>query len=459
MPSLYSLGNRYHSVLSDRRSLIWVYDYFSGRDAHMNRLVTFGYLVSLTVSLGCSQGQPAATPEAAPVATSPAAKPPVDGLPELKPTPKNEPAVTAAGPGSTESLVATAAQGTAEATFQQTLVAFQDGRLDTAFELLPASYQSDVHKLVVLFAEKMDSDLWSQLFQLANKTSNVLKSKKEMFFSHNGLKRMPQMDAIKPHWDTIVVGLREIAESDVSDLVKLKQADLKQLLFAGNRLFGSLPLPKFGDVHVKTIKTNGDSATLSYKESSTSEAKEVEFVRVEGKWLPKSIAESWASSIDAARTRLSDLPQRISGWKPDVMKHLETISGMLDQVNSSKTAEEFNAALAPLGFTIAFTAQMAQQALQDSENSSRKEHAVSCVINRELKEAELTSLKKDILASLGDAAARTDYEVIPNDGKTRCRFTPVTEPEVLLIAIQKHFGDTAQVRLNTETKTIHVDLK
>lgn len=422
----------------------------------MNRFVNFSYLAALFIAFGCSQAKPVAPPEATPDATSPAVSPAKGSDLELKPTPTTD---TTSDQGQPGALVATAGQGTAEATFQQTLIAFQDGRLDAAFELLPGSYQTDVQNLVRLFAEKMDTDLWSQVFQLANKTSNVLKAKKELFFSHNGLKRMPQMEAIKPHWDTIVSGLREIATSDVADLLKLKQADLKQLLVSGNRLFGSLPLPKFGDVQVTTVKTDGDSATLSYKESGQSPAKEVEFVRIEGKWLPKSIAESWSSSIAAARNRLSELPQRIAGWKPEAMKHMETISGMLDQVNAAKNSDEFNAALAPLGFTVAFAAQMAQQALQDSESSSRKEHAVSCIINRELKESELTSLKKHVLAALGDAASRTDYELIPNDGKTRCRFTPIADPLILLAAFQNHFGEEAYIRFDTETKTILVDLK
>ena len=410
----------------------------------MNRFLNLSLVIVLLFSTGCSQAKPD------PVTAE-----------------TDQPVIKAAAPvetpkanveGSTPvALIATAGEGTAEATFQRTLIAFQEGRLDAAYDFLPGSYQTDVDKLVQTFADKMDSDVWSGIFRLLNKTAKLLQTKKALILSLDGVKRLPQIEQIKPHWDTIASGLRDVATSEVADLSKLKGADVRQLLVAGSRLLTGIPLPKFGDVTVTTVKSDAESATLSYKESRDAAPQEVEFVRIEGKWLPKSIATGWTSGMEEARARLGELPAQISAWKPEALKQFDSIAGMLDQLQGAKTAEEFNAAVAPLVFTIAFGAQLAQQAMLDSASAPRKGNAVNCVINRELKDAELTALRDRVLASVGDSGSRSDYELIPNDGKTRCRFTPIVDPQALVEVLKQHF-EGANVRWDGATKTISVEL-
>ena len=414
----------------------------------MSRISNFVLAMALMIVLGCGQAKPPAVP--APIATDPS--------PEIKPNSPVDGVSKTSQPTSPVALVATATEGTAEATFQQTLIAFQDGRLDAAFDFLPESYQADVENLVQTFADKMDADLWSQSFHLLNQVSKLLTTKKELILGLDGIKRIPQMESIKPHWETIASGLNEIATSDVSDLGKLKQAGVKRLLVSGSRLITGLPLPKFGDVRVTTVESDADTATLSYTESKDTAPKEVEFVKIEGKWLPKSIATGWSAGISDAKARLAELPDQVAIWKPEVMKQFESVGGMLDQLQAAKTSEEFNAAVAPLMFTIAFSAQMAQQAMKDADNQSRKGTAVNCLINRELNESELTELKDTVLKSLGDSRAQSDYELIPNDGKTRCRFTPVTHPDALVQVLKQHFSG-GTVRWDADAKTIYVEFK
>ena len=412
----------------------------------MLRLVKAPFALVVIFLAGCGQSKPVApatVQDPAPVIKS---EPGID-VPKVK-----------VEPTSTAALVATAADGTAEATFQQTLIAFQDGRLDTAFEFLPPSYQADVEKIVQTFAGTMDAELWSHAFQVLNKVANLLKTKKELILNLEGVKRFPQIDAIKPYWDAIAARIKDIATSEIADLNKLKQSDVRKLLVSGNQLLAGLPLPKFGDVQVTTVKSDSNTAILSYKESQNPESKEVEFVRVEGKWLPKSIATGWAAGIEDARRRIEGLPGQLAQWKPEAMKQFDNVNGMLDQIQAAKTKEEFTSAVMPLMFTMAFGAQLAQQAMRDAETNPRTGNAVNCLINRELTDVELTALKDAVTTSLGAAGSKPDYELIPNDGKTRCRFTPVADVDALVLTVKKHFSGSS-VRLDAETKTIYVDLK
>ena len=410
----------------------------------MFRALRLWFILSVATTLGCGQAKP--------VAETASNSEPVAKAASTTQTPKVK-----VEPTSTASLVATASDGTAQAAFQNTLIAFQEGRLDRAYDFLPQSFQTDVENIVKTFADKMDAELWSDAFNLLKKVATVLKTKKEMILGLDGVKKFPQIDQIKPHWDAIADGLNDAATSEVADLSQLKKAGVRQLLASGSRLLSGMPLPQFGDVKVTTVKTDGDSATLSYTESRGSEPKEVEFVRVEGKWLPKTIATGWTSGVEETRAKIGELSNRISAWKPEVTKQFDTISGMLDQIQSSKTPQEFQSAVMPLVFTMAFGAQIAQQAIRDAEGSSRKENSIYCVINRELTDSELTALKDVVLKSMEGTGLTPDYELIPNDGKTRCRFTPVADPESLISLLKKHFSG-ASLRWDSTTKTIFLDL-
>ena len=353
-------------------------------------------------------------------------------------------------------LVSTATNGTAESTFQLVLVAFQEGRLEAVFDFLPPSHQAEVEQLLQAFADKMDPDLWSELFQLLNKSANLLKSKKELILSMDGVKKLPQIDAIKPYWEGITNGLRDVATSEIADLKQLKRANAQQLLASGSRLLAGMQLPSFGDVEVTTVQATDEQATLSYRDAKNAEPKQVEFVRVEGKWLPKSIVTGWPVAMADAKARLAELPSQLASVKPEALRQMASIAGMLDQLQGAKTKDEFSAAAVPLVYTVMFGAQMAQQALDDAATTPRQGNAVHLIINRELTDGELTRLKTAVFDSLGDSAANTDYEFIPNDGKTRCRFVPITDVPSLLIVLEKHFEGTS-VRLDAETKTIFVD--
>ena len=402
-------------------------------------------MIVLICIAGCGQSQPAPGGPPAPVM-------------ETKPPEAVKPSVTDSKPTIPIPLVTTAKEGTAESTFQQTLIAFQEGRLEAVFDFLPPSYQADVDTLVRDFAAKMDAEIWSTSFKVLAKVANVLKTKKSLILSLDGVKRVPQIEPIKPHWDAIANGISDFANSEVADLSKLKRATIRDLLAAGSKPLREMPLPQFGDLQVTTVKSDTNTATLSYRETHDSEPKQVEFVLIEGKWLPKSIADGWSSGIADAKAMLDELPNRISAIKPEAMKQIDAIGGMIDQLQSAKTSDDFNAAVAPLIFTIAFGAQMAQQSIRDAATIPRKGNAAHCIVNRELNDRELTAFKDAVMATLHDSSADTDYELIPNNGKTRCRFTPISDVSSLTAVVAKHF-DTAEVRLDLESRTIYVEFK
>ncbi|WP_010584631.1 hypothetical protein [Schlesneria paludicola] len=413
----------------------------------MNRISFLMPLVLTVVAFGC--GKPSS--ENLPVTAEHAAKSTANVS-----TPVVTPTASADKWASDEQPAKAPAEGSAAEAFLKTLAAFQAGRIDTVYDGLPAAYQADVENLVRLFAEKMDPELWSKAFGLLAKTATVMRDKKAMIFSMDLMKIVPQADSLKENWESIVAGIHTVAASEVADLKSLKLADLKYLLSAGSDLLQGFPLPRFDDVTVTTVNSDGETETILYREAKGSEPKEVKFVKVDGKWLPKSIATSWSSSIDDLKTRLSTFPDRIKQVKPDALKQLDSIDAMLGRMQGAMNRDEFTGYLMPLIFTLRFASQMATEQWKEESARSRTDGAVRVEISRSLSDEQQTELKDAIVASLG--ITEVDYEMIANDGKTRCRFSPVADGATLVSVIEKQF-DGASVRWNAETKTIQVELK
>ena len=59
-----------------------------------------------------------------------------------------------------------------------------DKKPQVLWEYLPKSYQKDVTDLIHEFAGKMDKELWTKGFTIAQKATRVLQEKKEFILAH-----------------------------------------------------------------------------------------------------------------------------------------------------------------------------------------------------------------------------------------------------------------------------------
>lgn len=358
-------------------------------------------------------------------------------------------------PAPTE-LTVTAAEGSAEAAFQQILVAFQNGRFDAIYDELPERFQKDLEHLLDSFADKMDPDIWSSANTLVLDIGYTMKNQKSLILGFEAFKRSPQIELIKPHWDTIssrIVGICLDELKNFNQLKRLKKESPRRLLQIASKLLNGIPLPKFGDITVKTVKSDDTSAVLLYRESKESEPQEVVFVKVEGKWLPKSIVDSWQGMIRDTDARIAVFCDRCVTYKTDIQQNLDSIKASLVKIQHAKSSEELSQAMIPMIFTIRLGAQSIQQTFMESPRSG---HTVKIEINQLMADDEQTKLKDAVLAVINSDLV--DYEIVSTDGKTQYRFTSVPDLAALVKLLESQFPD-ASVRLNADTKTIKVEMK
>jgi hypothetical protein len=227
------------------------------------------------------------------------------------------------------------------------------------WQALPASYQNDVQGLVRGFADSADPQLWNQTFQTLNKLIRVLDEKRDFIFQQPLLAaRMESASNAPESYDGIIRILQTVTTSEISDLEQLRNLDIEGFL-AGPMASvleqlevvsqlapeSTETVQSWKSFRATVIESSEDTALLRI-ESDGEVSGEEEFVRVEGKWVPRKMAESWESSIADARKGLTTISSDQSPeQKQQMLMFLAMADGVLDSLLSAETQEQFNGSL------------------------------------------------------------------------------------------------------------------
>jgi hypothetical protein len=111
---------------------------------------------------------------------------------------------------------------------------------------------------------------------------------------------------------------------------------------------GEDPLGELATLEVEIVTETEDTATLRLK-TANEDPEEVEMVRVEGRWIPADLAKRWPEMMANARQKLDELtPESMAAIKTQAMMGLGMAEGLIDQIATIESAEQFDAAVGPL---------------------------------------------------------------------------------------------------------------
>lgn len=236
--------------------------------------------------------------------------------------------------------VAPAPHGPAETADNAVLAVMEglnQGHPEVLWDFLPESYQRDLNELVHLFARKMDAELWNKTVAVLRKLVVVLKTKKQFLAA--------DLTPVANLLETLLAG-------EAADLEKLKAFDGRLFLAGtGARLIAQLRklLPNVNNMldfkKVALVKSQGETATVEI--TTSFDTTEREFVRVEGKWVPKDLAEAWLDQIGNAQAVLSVRlsPDNLAEMKTQVLPLLAAVDGVLDHLAAARNQDDFQAGL------------------------------------------------------------------------------------------------------------------
>jgi hypothetical protein len=228
------------------------------------------------------------------------------------------------------------------------------GNPAVVWEAIPASYQKDVTGLAHEFAANMDAEIYNKAFGMLGKATNVLKTKRDFFLNSAFMENVPiDKEKLTSNWNTVVDLFTAVTASELNKLENLKTIDIGKFIQKdGAKIFSKLrtvvsiqegnPLDMLADVKVELVQSEGDSATVKMTLSGEKE-EELDMIKVEGKWIPKEMAEDWPGMMTDGKAALQDMTQNaLAEKKPMVMGMMAAIEAAIDQLAQAKTQEEFD---------------------------------------------------------------------------------------------------------------------
>lgn len=251
------------------------------------------------------------------------------------------------------------AQSGPEESIKSVLKGIAAGKVGPAWEAIPAKWQGDVQKVYAAAMEAQDAEVWAKSHALVGKLVKVLRSKKDVVLSHpqvGALEATLSKEAIGKLYSAVVDLLAVFNDDAISTLDKAKALKAAAVLeTAGNKVLGILlsldmPLPpegkklsdeirKIGDAKV-TAKVEGSTATVSVAMPGKDDAKEETWTKVEGKWVPKELAEKWDEGIEKASKELTKGKGEVAKNKPKLLEVMGELDGGLDRMAKAETAEQ-----------------------------------------------------------------------------------------------------------------------
>jgi len=350
----------------------------------------------------------------------------------------------------------------------KTLRALEAGNLIEAYDFLPPSYQSDLDGLVHEFADRMDPEIWSRLIRTSRKSLEMLRTKKDLILALDLFRDRPEVESYRKHWDSTLQLLQSLAESDSTELGKLKQATARSLLPGQNSAtlqhfdvigaaLGANLARQFQGVTVTPVRNDGADQVVALRGPHDTEATEIVYVQHEGRWLPKSLVDHWSRGIEADRAWLERLPARIKAIKPQLLDGLSQADEILDQLLAANNREQFEQAAGPAILTLATAWPNMQSLFRELSAGQVELPHVTVTINRELTERELTAFVTAILKPLRESGV--DYTILANDGRTVCRLIRIGDVASLREQLATYFSIPADdVQFDQDAAAIKVEL-
>lgn len=227
------------------------------------------------------------------------------------------------------------------------------------WDAMPAIYQKDVNELVRAYADSIDPKIWDRSFALNARVVGLLENKKEFIFNTPRLAAMPNKAEVMKHYDSAIGLMNVLLKSDISRLETMKTLDVGEYLgTTGSEVLkevsgiidavsagkGSNPLKDLARISVVVEQSEDRTATLLITPFGQME-KRIEFVEIEGRWVPRAMSDAWPESIGMAMQSVAMMKQQSQQVGAQMNQVFGMAEGMLAVFENAKTQKEFDAAV------------------------------------------------------------------------------------------------------------------
>lgn len=248
----------------------------------------------------------------------------------------------------------------ADGAMNYVLQQLSEGKPVAVWDAMPASYQSDAQGLVHIAAEKMDPEVYDRAMATVKKAAKVMKDQKQYFLGSPMFAGNPDAAEMDKNWDVIVGMLNTVATSEISTLDGLKKMDVRKFLagdgkkvMAGLEALPNNPLGELAEAKAEITETMDNGDVMLQVTMADGSKESDQFTQVEGRWIPKDIAEGWADEIAEAKAGMETItPEDIARQKEQAMPMLDMIDEALEKLAAAESQQEFDQAFQQVGMMI-----------------------------------------------------------------------------------------------------------
>jgi hypothetical protein len=229
-----------------------------------------------------------------------------------------------------EAVKAVKAPESPEKVVLEVVAAVKAGELVKVYAMLPDSYQKDVQAVFDKVAAKMDKEIYEKAFGLLPKALEVVKANKDK------MPVPPEMLATAEEVLKILTAAKlntydGFKALNIAGFLADNGKAIADLAWKGASMDGKNPeeLKKMLDTvkaELKDPKATGDTLVVVVTVGENKE--EMEFKKVEGKWIPTELANGWAKGKEEAM-------KNVDGAMAEFEKNKEQIKGMLTGVEAA----------------------------------------------------------------------------------------------------------------------------
>lgn len=242
----------------------------------------------------------------------------------------------------------------AEAAVKAMINGVSQGHPEILWDAMPVGYQNDINDVVQTFGRNMDPQAWKQILDVFGTLHSIIDTKAEFILNNEIVKAAPNAEEIEQALPQVAGLLRSVI--DIADLDSLATFDGQKFLTGpgANLLTQADVMARLSDdspslldlatAKVRTVSTNGDSATLEIT-SPKGDKEESEWVRVDSHWLPAEMASDWDESMQTAREQLATLPETMKQAAPQIALFAGMANGALMQIQAAEDQAQFDQAI------------------------------------------------------------------------------------------------------------------
>lgn len=227
--------------------------------------------------------------------------------------------------------------------------AMSGGHLRVLHDFRPPSYRKDISDIVKLAATKTSPESFQKITNVSFRLGDLIVTRRNWLFSSPRFGNFPPAERDKAKWT--LLGLANVLQKglapEVFSLETFQSKDFEQWLGQWDQIVAPhvAEMVKKADLDFDsytTVVSEGEGIATIATGMGDAPA-QVDLLLVEGFWVPKATADSWAAKVAKAKKEIAATADGKFMESQALMSSL--VGSMLDSVENAKTADQYHEAL------------------------------------------------------------------------------------------------------------------